>query len=266
MNEHSFGIHPIEGYISTLYLVNHGEDYLLLDGGCSCDFKRVKAYLESNGKSLENLKLVVVTHMHPDHAGGVKHFQNEGIPVASTEGAFRWYRGFGGFLQHKVDTFLAQFSARRKKRTLEPVNYKRKFKPDFTLNESDFLPFFPEWKVVKTPGHTLYDICLYNEKRKIGYIADVVLKMERKFVLPFPVLFPELMKKSLEKLSIFDFEKILLAHGGIVEKNETGGDFKAFFLEMRGKVGEKLVPQFRLFYPFCILVHDKWICKFKACE
>jgi len=264
MSEHSFTIHKINGYISSLYMVENKDGFFLLDAGCSCDFWEVKAFLEKQGKGLKDLKLVVVTHMHPDHSGAVKHFKREGIPIASTEGARKWYRGIGGFLQHKVDTYLARFSAKRKGSSIKPVGYWRKFDPDIMLSDGQSLPFFDDWKVIFTPGHTLYDISLYNEKEKIIYIADVVLKIDEKFVLPFPVVFPEIMKKTLEKIANLDLKKVLLAHGGEVDVETE--NFKQVLLDLRENVDGKIRPEFRIFYPFCILIHDKWLCKFKQCD
>ncbi len=266
MSERSFTIHEISGYISTLFLIETNGNFLLLDAGCSCDFQIIKKFLESKGKSLKDLKLVVVTHMHPDHAGGVKYFKRHGIPIASTEGAYKWYRGVGGFIQHKIDTFLAQFSARRKQRVLKPVNYKRRFKPDYLLKDGDILPFFSDWKVICTPGHTLYDIVLYNEKAKVLYLADLILKIDNKFVLPFPVLFPDLMRNSLEKIKRYNFDTLLMAHGGIIEKTEENITFEEKIDGLMQTIGKRSRLEFKVFYPFCLFVHDKWVCKIKKCD
>lgn len=264
MSEYSFITHEIKGYISSLFLIQHGNDFLLLDGGCSCDFKRVKAYLENIGKSLNDLKLVVITHMHPDHAGGVRHFKKAGIPVASTEGAYRWYRGIGGFLQHKIDTYLAQFSARKRNKKREDVSYWRIFKPDFLLKDGDKLPFFDDWEVISTPGHTLYDISLYNRRQGVLYVADLILNIDGKFVLPFPVLFPQLMKCSLEKIKSLEFNTILLAHGGVFDEIKEP-EILSLIDTLKEKVGRVEKREFLLFLPLCTLVHDKWLFRDKKC-
>ena len=266
MSERSFTIYEINGYISSLFLVETDGEFLLLDAGCSCDFQTIKEFIENKGKCLTDLKLVVVTHMHPDHAGGVKHFQKHGIPIASTEGAYKWYRGIGGFIQHKIDTLLAQFSARRKQKALKPVNYKRSFKPDFLLKDGDSLPFFPDWKVIYTPGHTLYDIALYNEKEKVLYLADLILKIDNKFVLPFPVLFPDFMLKSLDRVKRYKFDTLLFAHGGIFKKENLNITFQEMIDKLKLTVGKKDRIEFKIFYPFCLFVHDKWVCKIKKCN
>ncbi len=266
MSEYSFKIYEINAYISSLFLVEANGKFLLLDAGCSCDFKRVERFLNEKGKKLNDLKLVVVTHMHPDHAGAVKYFQKKGIPIASTEGAYMWYRGIGGFIQHKIDTFLAQFSAKRKQNILEPVNYKRKFKPDFLIKDGDYLPFFPEWKVIYIPGHTLYDIALYNEKYSILYLADLILKIEDKFVLPFPVIFPRMMNQSLVKIQQCNFNTLLFAHGGVLDARRANIDFLKVINELTSAIGKLQRPEFKFFYPFCLFIHDKWLCKLRGCD
>jgi len=266
MSERSFIVHEIKGYISSLFLVEEATGFLLLDAGCACDFYRVKNFLEERGQSISSVKLVVVSHMHPDHSGAVKHFRRLQIPIASTEGAYKWYRGIGGFIQHKVDTYLAKFSAKRKGNNVEDVSYCRRFVPDFLLKEGDKLPFFPDWSVLKTPGHTLYDISVYNEKEEIVYVADLVLKLDDKFVLPFPVLFPDLMKKSLEKIAHLNFKKILLAHGGIIGNKQNNADFVKILSDLRENEVGKIRKEFRFLYPFCIFSHDKLRCLFKRCN
>ncbi len=257
MSEYSFTIHEIKGYISSLYLIETAMGFLLLDGGCASDFARLKNYLERNGRRIEDIKLIVVTHMHPDHAGTVRHFKKENIPVASTEGAYRWYRGVGGFIQHKIDTFLAWFSAKRKSQNFESVWYSRVFTPDYVLKDGDTLPIFPDWRILFTPGHTLYDISLFNEKEGVLYPADLVLRLEDKFVLPFPVLFPSRMIASLEKIKKLTFKTVLLAHGGIIGKDRVD-EFKDVLERLIKELKMGWRPRFKFLYPFCLFVHDKW--------
>ena len=89
-------IHEINGYIQSIYLAEYKDKLLLLDGCCRSDVAVVVDYIENTlNKPLTQLKLVVVTHLHPDHAGGAMVFRNRyKIPICSWDVGRPWYRGF----------------------------------------------------------------------------------------------------------------------------------------------------------------------------
>jgi glyoxylase-like metal-dependent hydrolase (beta-lactamase superfamily II) len=94
----SFTIHIIEGYISSLYLVEYDDGMLLLDGGCVNDVKRIEDYCKLVlNRSPSDIKLAVVSHMHPDHAGGAVALRKKyGIAIAAHKDVDLWYSGVGG--------------------------------------------------------------------------------------------------------------------------------------------------------------------------
>lgn len=63
-------IHTIQGYIQTIYLAEYPDKLLLLDGASRADITYLCQFIEQQlARPLSDLKVVVVTHMHPDHAG-----------------------------------------------------------------------------------------------------------------------------------------------------------------------------------------------------
>ena len=61
----------LDGYIQSSYLAVYPDKLMLLDGGCRPDVALVLGYIKNTLKRpISDLKVVVVTHMHPDHAGG----------------------------------------------------------------------------------------------------------------------------------------------------------------------------------------------------
>lgn len=217
-------LHTIPGYISNLFLVQHpGEGLLLLDCGAPGDVERISQYCHRElGTSISDIRLAVVSHMHPDHAGAAYILRNRyGIPIAAHKRADRWYRGLGGMFQHRLDSTMMQFVAKSQGRRLENNRYPRILHPDYNLKDLDFLPLFPSWQVISAPGHTLHDIALYNKKEKLLYVGDCIVMVEGEVRLPLPVLFPHLMRESLLRLASLDFSTLLLAHGQVVKKEEA---------------------------------------------
>ncbi|MGB2081875.1 MAG: MBL fold metallo-hydrolase, partial [Psychrobacter sp.] len=56
----------LEGYIQSSYLAVYPDKIMLLDGCCRADVPMVLDYIERTLKRpITDLKVVVVTHMHP---------------------------------------------------------------------------------------------------------------------------------------------------------------------------------------------------------
>lgn len=228
MNPANFIIHRIEGYISSIFLLEYEHGFLLLDSGSASDVKRIEEFCYKKlGRSPEDIKLIVVSHMHPDHSGGAAYLRKKyKIPVAAHSEVDLWYSGLGGFVQHKLDCSMAHFVAWRSKIKLERILFHRIIKPDYLLNDLEELPFFNDWKVLHVPGHTLHDIALFNPLEKLLYTADCILNIRGKLLLPLPILFPAKMQTSYDKLASLNVSTILLAHGKSLITNEPDHIFK----------------------------------------
>lgn len=231
MNFPSFTLHAIEGYISTLYLVEYNDDMLLLDSGCVNDIKRIEAYCKQVlNRPPNNIKLTVVSHMHPDHAGGAAILRKKyNIPIAAHKDADLWYSGLRGSLQHKIDCYMALGVARRNKRSREPILFNPLIYPDFLLNDLQILPFFEDWTVLHTPGHTTHDIALYHQQESLLYIGDLICDVKGNMLPPLPVLFPAQMERSYQRLANLNPSTILMAHAGIKQMGNTS----CLFLSMK---------------------------------
>ena len=226
----NFKIHHIKGYIQSLYLVEYPDKLLLLDGGSRGDVTLVEKFITGTLKrNISDLKLIVVTHLHPDHAGAAPHLRKKhNIPIAGHPELDYWYSGFWGMIQHLLDTIFAWYVAKKSRNEYKRMWYQRALKPNFELYDGQHLPNFEDWSVIYTPGHTTHDISVYNKENRIIYIGDLAIKLGGKYNLPFPVALPNVMAESLDKVSKLNIKTILFAHGGIVE-----GDSKRIFADVK---------------------------------
>lgn len=216
-----FTVHQIEGYISSIFLLEYPDEMLLIDSGSLCDVELIEKYCKSIDRTPSEIRLIVVSHMHPDHSGGACVLRNRyHIPLAAFKDVDRWYAGIGGFAQYCSDCFMAHIVARRKHRNFLPVWSERKIKADYLLNDGDHLPFFYDWKVVHVPGHTLHDIALHHEKESLLYVGDCVCEVQNKASLPLPVLFPQKMKSSFDRMTLLQPTTILRAHGTMLQTDD----------------------------------------------
>ena len=261
MTECLFTLHQIQGYIASLYLVEYQDRTLLLDGGARYDAVRIEEYMiREMGRPPDDLSLALVSHMHPDHAGGAPLLRRRfHTRIAAHVDIDQWYRGFRGGTQHLIDTLLGHYSARQQFGKLERAWSPRRLKPDFLLVDGQALPDFPDWRAYTAPGHTLYDMVFYHPEEELLYVGDLVIKFGEKIVLPFPTLFPELMTATLQRMARLPVKKLLLAHGGVIEID----DGYSFFMELLPQVGRHGQTVFKMIEPLCSLAPDVQIYKKK---
>lgn len=216
-------IHQLHGYMQEMYLVEYTDKLLLLDGGCRCDVSLVTQFITHTlGRQLNELKLVVVTHMHPDHAGAATKLRRiTGCKIATASTEKHWYAGIAGWCEYATDMVLAHYVAKKLKKPFQFLLYNPFFKADHFLHDNDLLPFFPDWQALATHGHTDRDLTLYHASTSTAYTADLIIKTRRGYITPFPVYLPKKYKASLARVQSLKLAKLLLAHGGKVTMSDA---------------------------------------------
>ena len=210
-------IHHLEGYLQSFYLVEYKDGILLLDGLSKPDVKTLSQFIVNElHRKMTDIKLIVTTHPHPDHAGGVAQLQNHyQIPVAAHKHFNYWHSGFTGYLRHKREIKLAQLSALVRGLRQKPLDYPRHIQADYILSSERPLPIFTDWQMIETPGHTNCDISIYHKETKTIYVADLFIMTKDNVFAPIPVSDVEIYKASLDKVCDLEIETVLLAHNGM---------------------------------------------------
>lgn len=205
----------LDGYIQSTYLAVYPDKLLLLDGCCRPDVPMVLDYIQTTlQRPLSDLKVVMVTHMHPDHAGGASKLRRAtGCHIVSADKPEQWYSGIGGQLMHLIDTSLAHYVAKRQNRPFKILWYPALLHPDMTVQDGDGIPRFADWQVLETPGHTDRDLSLFHLPSRQVYTADLIIKLHHKFVAPFPIYDPKAYISSLQKIKDLQPSNVLMAHG-----------------------------------------------------
>lgn len=208
----------LDGHIQSIYLAVYPDKLLLLDGCCRPDVPMVLAFIQNSlQRPVSDLKVVVVTHMHPDHAGGAQKLrQITGCQVISAQKERPWYDGIGGRMMHAVDTGLAYYVAHRQQKPIKNLWYPAILKADILVSQGDRLPQFEDWQVIETSGHTDRDLSLWHEQSGQVYTADLIIKLRHKFVAPFPIYDPKVYIKSLQKIKALKPTWVMMAHGGVL--------------------------------------------------
>lgn len=228
-------IHEVKGYINTLYIAEYEHGLLLMDGASPADLETIELFCKITLKRpVSDIKLAVVTHMHPDHSGCAPILRKKyGTKIAAYKNIDKWYSGPTGWVQHKLDCFMAQLVALRQKTKIRRIFSRRITKPDYLMNDGDLLPFFNDWQVVYTPGHTAHDMAIYHAGKKTLYCGDSIVEVKGKLNLPLPVIFKNRMRESYQKLGSLNCVTIIPAHGNMIVTN----DCMKIFMDVSEMIG-----------------------------
>ena len=215
-------IHQLQGHIQSIYLVEYPEKLLLLDGCCRPDIKMLEQFITVElNRPLADLKLIVVTHMHPDHAGAAHRLRKKiGCEIASANMPDQWYKGIYGRFMHLVDIGLAAWVASRMGKERRNLWYSPYLKADYALADQDALPGFDDWCVFSMPGHTDRDLSVWHIPTKRVYVGDLLVKVKDRFIPPIPVNYPNQYRASIMRIQALDPSSMMLAHGREVTLTE----------------------------------------------
>ena len=158
-------LHSLDGYIQRILIAEYHDKLLLLDGCCRADIDVIEDFIVNKlNRRMTDLALIVVTHMHPDHAGAARFLRKKyGCKIAASNVAGQWYSGIDGKLMHLTDVLLTLWVAGRKKKAKKFVYYPSTLTPDYYLSDQVYLPGFDDWQVHFTQGHTDRDISLHHK-------------------------------------------------------------------------------------------------------
>ena len=220
-------VHTLAGYIQHIYLVETPGGLLLLDGCSRADAHNVCRFItDTLNRSLTDLKLIVVTHMHPDHAGGAHKLRKlTGAKIAAHPKAAKWYSGVMGRAAHLIDVSLTWWVAGRLGKPKKHIWYSPILKPDIILLDEQTLPGFEDWQVLFTPGHTDHDITLYHGETSQAYVADLMVSVKRQLTPPYPICHPNQYKQSLKRIQTLQPQTVFCAHVPPLSINDI--DFEA---------------------------------------
>ena len=239
MENDDYTIHQVLGRIGYLTVIEYRSKILLIDTGSKKDYRRLENFIVHDLKrTMEDIKLVALSHVHPDHSGGShalkkKHHR----PIAGHPELDKWYGGFGGRMQQVADVFFSHFTAMKAGVPVRRFWFRRKIRPDLFLKDRKPLPFFEDWIALYTPGHTTHDISFYHEASKTLYTGDMMVQINSSYHLPYGLALPDLMEASLKKVSSLKIDRLILPHGGVKQIEDIQETIRPLFNELDGAMG-----------------------------
>jgi glyoxylase-like metal-dependent hydrolase (beta-lactamase superfamily II) len=196
------GIHAIELLRVKAHAIIEGEDVSLVDSGYAGSLPRLERALGERGRSVEEVRRVVCTHGHPDHAGGARALADRGVEVLiHPADATNLEIGLGAAIRHPSrGRFFAAITPSL---------------PTFTpIGDGDILPVLGGLQVIHTPGHTPGSVCLYAQRHGLLFVGDT---LQRRFgrVSFASGLYsdnPAAARASVQRLAELDVDTIVFSH------------------------------------------------------
>lgn len=185
------GIYLIKCKVSNVYLIDSPDGYVMVDTGTPNDAERIISFLSSLRVKLPSIRLIIVTHAHWDHVGGLKKLKEA---TGALVGA------------HRAEVPVIRGEVAAPRRRFDPVDV------EVLLNDGDEVSGFV---VIHTPGHTVGSACFLDQYRRVLFVGDVVYEeggvlheMYQHYSQD-----PDLNRKSIVKLLNYDFDHVLPSHG-----------------------------------------------------
>lgn len=171
---------------SNIYILS--KERTVIDTGKRANRKVVEQFLDKI-VPFEQITAVIFTHLHYDHIGNFDLFTNAEY-YASEEEIGCWKKDSKAAI---LDEDMAE-----------------KF-----INAGLKLKILPEkisgLEVIKTPGHTAGSICLWEERERILFSGDTLLKKSRGRA-DLPTSAPEEMQKSIVRLLNYNYKILCPGH------------------------------------------------------
>ncbi len=203
------GVHQVDGVNAHSFIVIGSDGASVIDAGLFGSVKKIIKYVEKIGLKPSDIKTIVLTHPHIDHAGSLSSLKKATCAKVAIHKEDADYLS-GKKKQEIKAKGLRPMLLRLLMRFMAP----KPVEPDILLTDGDRIGGLT---VIHTPGHTPGSISLYDPDRKIIYVGDALRYVNGKIQGP-PGFTPdpETAKRSIKKIADLDYEIMLGGHGDVL--------------------------------------------------
>ena len=219
------GVHAVEHGYTNCYLVEGDDGVTLVDAGYPSTWRLVRKALALIGRSVDDVRGLLLTHGHFDHVGFARHLQTSyGIEVWAHPGDFAITRHPYRYRPQEP-------------RLLHPLSHPRSLpvlgamvvagalrvpgvSVDHALPEGPPLALPGRPVVLHTPGHTDGSCVIHLPDRRVLLTGDALVTLDPyngrrgpRIIAPSATHDTDQARASLTRLAALDVETVLPGHG-----------------------------------------------------
>lgn len=213
------GLHQVGmGMVNAFLLVDQG-GVTVVDTGVAGRAPGILAAVAELGKGPQDVKRILVTHLHADHTGSLAELKRQtgaAVYMGAADAALvrqgrasRPARPAPGLIKSIVVPL-----ATRRPAHVDPVE------TDVELSDGQELDIAGGLCAVATPGHAAgHFVLLWPQHGGVLIVGDAASNFRGK--LDYPILFEDMAEgvRSLQKIAALDFEIAVFGHGQPVMKH-----------------------------------------------
>lgn len=189
---------PRENNCNTIFI--DGKVPLLIDPGHVHRVGDLSDRMTQDGVDPEKVRLVICTHVHPDHFGGAAAFKHAKAAISREEERF-------------IEEVAAPMYAKQGAKMPE-------HRIDFNLKDGDLVLGKHQFQILVTPGHSPGSVSVYWPRYKVLFSGDVVFAQSIGRV-DLPGGDAKALKESIERLATLPVDLVIPGHGPAIQGAEN---------------------------------------------
>ena len=190
---------------SRVYLIED-ETLALVDSGLPWNVGGVLKYIRAIGRNPDDLRLVLMTHSHPDHTAGALGLRRRtGAEIVAHAGDTRWHAD-----QEVSLSYMRVFTSLK-----APIPFLQRTPVARLVEDGEVLPALGGVRVIHTPGHTSGSVCYLLEDRSLLFSGDTAFSNGRRLSRSLPFFGSDMQdyRRSLDRLAALEFDTLCGGHG-----------------------------------------------------